>query len=143
NLTPDLAESNPLVSADAKRIEIVLNNFLSNALRHAPEHSEIVVQVETRPDTVRFAVADQGPGVPDEFRERIFDRYSQGDDSTRHGSAGLGLNISREIIKDHDGEIGCDSVMGEGSIFYFILQRLEEPAQESQSDINESTTNES
>lgn len=117
-------ESDPYILADQKRIEIVLNNFLSNALRHAPNGSQIVVQTVPQRGMVRFNVCDQGPGVPEEYREVIFERFTQGIDSKHHGSAGLGLHIAREIIESHDGKIGCDSVLGEGSTFYFVLQSV-------------------
>lgn len=129
-LIADPAESNPIILADQKRVEIVLNNFLSNALRHAPRGSQIVLQVLHRGNKVRFNVCDQGPGVPDEYREIIFDRFTQGEDASRHGSAGLGLHIAKEIIDSHDGEIGCDSVLGEGSTFYFVLQSFSESTHE-------------
>ncbi|WP_309381881.1 sensor histidine kinase [Cerasicoccus frondis] len=126
-LVPEPSEGDPYILADAKRVEIVVNNFISNALRHAPEHSDVVVQTVVEKERVRFAVCDEGPGVPEDSREVIFERYAQGEDSRRHGSAGLGLHISKEIIVDHGGEIGCDSVLGQGSNFYFLLQRIDRP----------------
>lgn len=129
-LVAEPAPEDPFIHVDEKRIEIVLNNFVSNALRHAPEHSEVIVQTVVEKDRVRFSVFDEGPGVPDDMRDIIFERYAQGEDSRRHGSAGLGLHISKEIITDHGGDIGCDSVLGQGSNFYFLLQRVTEPDSE-------------
>ncbi|GHC01198.1 sensor histidine kinase [Cerasicoccus arenae] len=136
NLIAEPAEDDPYIEADSKGIEIVLNNFLSNALRHAPADSDIIIQTITRGDNVRFAVCDQGPGVPEEQLEQIFERYAQGEDSRRHGSAGLGLHISKEIIEEHGGQIGCESVLGQGSNFYFVLQSVPNPNNEPSTEIN-------
>jgi len=129
-------ESDPWILADPKRIEIVLNNFLSNALRHAPAGTDIRVQVIASDGQVRFNVCDSGSGVPEDIRDHIFERFAQGEDSSKHGSAGLGLHIAKEIVTNHDGVIGCESEPGEGSVFYFVLQSIEKPSYQPTTDID-------
>ncbi len=74
-------------------------------------------------ETVRVSVTDHGPGIPEEFRSRIFERFSQADTSrtrVRQGS-GLGLNISKAIVEHHGGRIGFETQEGVGTTFYFDL----------------------
>ena len=71
---------------------------------------------------VRVSVRDEGPGIKDEDRGKLFQSFVRlSDTEKRAGGAGLGLAISRKIVGGHGGEIGVDSVYGEGSMFYFVL----------------------
>lgn len=115
----------PLVYADAQRIEQVLTNYLSNALRYTPGGGRIIVTVGKKGGKVQLAVHDSGPGLPEEVLSNVFERFyrvdrGRGRDSDGSGS-GLGLAVARSIIKAHDGEVGVESLPGAGATFWFRL----------------------
>lgn len=112
------------VRADKGRLIQVMTNLLSNAAKFSPPNCVVDVVVEpTEHHTVRVAVRDEGPGIPEEFRPRVFEKFAQADSSStrKHGGTGLGLTISRSIIERLDGEIGFETELGEGTTFYFEL----------------------
>lgn len=108
------------IRVDAKRFIQVLSNFLSNAIKFSPAAATVVIQLSQNEQMVRIAVIDQGPGVPDKFRDRIFQRFSQADasDTRQIGGTGLGLAISKELVQGMNGLIGFESVEGQGATFY-------------------------
>jgi len=110
------------VFADADRISQVLINFINNAIKYAPESKIITIAIEKEDDMVKVAVKDNGPGVITDKLMHLFDRYYRVEESGIQGSGlGLGLYISSEIIKKHNGQIGVDSILGKGSTFWFTL----------------------
>lgn len=104
---------------DADRLQQVLANLLSNASKFSPTGGEVRVSVVSDDDLIRVSVADDGPGIPEEFRDRVFERFAQADSSSTRaeGGTGLGLHISREIVRQMGGTIGFDSVPGQGATF--------------------------
>lgn len=112
-----------MISGDAKRLHQVMANLLSNAIKFTEEGGEISISVSCRGDKVEVSVADNGVGVPEEFRGQIFERFAQADatDSRRKGGSGLGLNITRAIVEKHGGAIGFESEPDAGSNFFFSL----------------------
>ncbi|GEM_PF-2405487 len=118
-------DRNVSVYADEHRIEQVLVNLLNNALKYAPRSKEIGFKVEIQNQFVRVSLRDQGPGIPFEKQHNIFKRYVRADDSgIKVSGLGLGLYISADIIHRHQGEIGVDSIPGEGATFWFTLPAL-------------------
>lgn len=115
------------VYGDAERLVQCLNHLLSNALKFSPRHSTVEVSLARQDSGIRVAVTDQGPGVPEAFRNRLFQPFSQAEstDSDFRGGAGLGLSIARAIIQQHSGTIGYESVAGRGACFYFDLPELQ------------------
>jgi two-component system, NtrC family, sensor histidine kinase KinB len=109
----------PLV-ADAERLLLVLTNLATNALRHTPAGGTVALRLSQRRDGVRFEVEDTGEGIPPQYRERVFERFFQVPGAKR-GGAGLGLYISREIVRAHGGDMGVESEPGQGSTFWFTL----------------------
>ena len=104
-------------------MERVLANFVVNALKFAPPGSPLLVLVEDRPDGVWFGVRDQGPGVPVEYRQSIFNKFEQVDawrQGQRRGT-GLGLAFCKLAVEAHDGRIGVDCPEGGGSTFWFTI----------------------
>ncbi len=119
-----------LVEVDPDRLTQVVTNLLSNALKFSPPGGTVDVQVRHVGSGIRVEVRDQGPGIPDEFRSRIFQKFSQADssDARQKGGTGLGLNISRAIVEKFGGTIGFDTQPGAGSTFFFELPLYEDPA---------------
>lgn len=108
------------VHADQERIEQVIINMLTNAVKYAPGSKGITINIEKITDTVKVSVTDKGPGIPAEKLPYLFDRYYRVEESRQPG-LGLGLYICAEIIAKHEGKIGADSEVGVGSTFWFIL----------------------
>ncbi|MDF2232381.1 ATP-binding protein [Albimonas sp. CAU 1670] len=117
--------------ADPGRISQVLANLISNAIKHSDAGGAVRVSVAREDGAWRVAVADEGPGVPPHFRDRIFSRFAQADgsDSRARGGTGLGLSIARAIVEAHGGEIGFECPPGGGSIFAFRLPALDAEAE--------------
>src|SRR5262249_26142705 len=105
------------VNADKKRLVAVLGNLLSNPIKFSPVNSTVSVRSTTSGSMVRVEIRDNGPGVPQTFQEKIFDRFQQVniDDSKKLGGAGLGLAICKSIVEQHGGKIGVDSTPGAGA----------------------------
>ena len=116
---PDL----PLVSIDAGRIEQVLHNLLTNAVKYSPESGTITVQGREDKRQVVISVTDQGVGIPPEELERIFQRFYRVENKVnrRVGGNGLGLALCRSLIEAHGGSIWAESVLGRGSRFSLTL----------------------
>jgi signal transduction histidine kinase len=106
--------------ADPERIGIVLSNLIGNAVRHSPAGGRVTARVARDRAGARFEVHDDGEGIPRQYQERIFERFFQVPGSKR-GGVGLGLYISREIVRAHGGELGVESEPGRGSTFWFQL----------------------
>jgi PAS domain S-box-containing protein len=110
------------VYADAIRIEQIVTNFITNAVKYAPESKQIVIYIEKIKGMAKVSVTDKGPGIPVEKQRFLFDRYYRVDNSgSQYSGLGLGLYICSEIIKVHNGEIGVISEQGKGSTFWFTL----------------------
>jgi PAS domain S-box-containing protein len=113
-------DSNIEAYADADRIEQVVINFINNAIKYAPKSKEILISIEQISGIVRVSVTDYGPGISPEKLPYLFDRYFRADSSgSQYSGLGLGLYISAEIIKKHNGQIGVDSELNKGSTFWF------------------------
>ncbi len=108
------------VYVDRQRLLQVLSNLLSNAIKYSPDDGMVEVALQVQDGSVRITVTDHGPGIPAEFHRRIFQKFSQADstDTRQKGGTGLGLAISREFVERMGGEIGFDSVEGQGASFY-------------------------
>ena len=117
----DIEGSLPPLRVDRDRIVHVLTNFLTNAIKYSPAGSEVLVRVRREEaEQIRFSVCDRGPGVPPEYRTRVFEKFFRVPGSAKKG-AGLGLSIAREFVRAHGGRLGVNSEPGQGSEFYFIL----------------------
>jgi len=110
----------PALEADPVRIRQVLLNLLANALRHTPEEGVVAVEVQARPQQMLIRVRDSGSGIAPEDLPRIFERFQKGSDSR---GSGLGLPIARKLVLAHGGEIGIESVVGEGTVVTVSLPR--------------------
>ncbi|BAU13529.1 multi-sensor signal transduction histidine kinase [Leptolyngbya sp. NIES-3755] len=105
-----------------------LTNLLSNAIKFSPSHCTVSVSVHSQPNAVQFQVKDHGRGIPPDKLETIFGRFQQVDvsDSRQKGGTGLGLAICQSIVQQHGGNIWAESVLGQGSTFYFTLPNRSE-----------------
>ncbi len=117
---------NIFVEADRFRISQVITNFLTNAVKYSPNASNIKVYIQKEKNNAKVMVQDFGIGISEEKSKKIFEKYFRVEEErdVEH-SLGLGLYISSEIIKRHEGAIGVESVIGKGSTFYFTLPLLE------------------
>ncbi|WP_309088904.1 PAS domain S-box protein [Phenylobacterium sp.] len=119
-LTP---EGHAIIRGDADRLTQVITNLLSNAAKFSPRDQAVEVAVALEGGRARISVRDSGPGIPAEFRSRIFGKFAQADASDRRqkGGTGLGLAICKQIVERHGGRIWFDSSPGEGATFHVEL----------------------
>lgn len=120
-----------LVWVDGLRLQQVLGNFLSNAVKFTPEGGEIRLHSSLHGTKVRISVTDQGPGIPEAFRSRVFEKFAQADasDSRQKSGTGLGLAITKELIERMGGTVGFDCVPGQGTTFWCELPIQIPPAE--------------
>jgi PAS domain S-box-containing protein len=111
-----------VVFADLDKISQVLVNLVNNVVKYAPQSNEIIIEVQKVSAVTKILVSDTGPGIPQEILPFLFERYYRAEnDRNKNSGLGLGLYISDEIIKRHGGEMGVNSIVGEGSTFWFTI----------------------
>ncbi|WP_151636703.1 sensor histidine kinase [Noviherbaspirillum aerium] len=115
--------SDPELQVDHDRMIQVLHNLLSNAVKFSPPEATVTVKVQRRDGNARISVIDHGSGIPEHFRDRIFQKFAQADasDSRRKGGTGLGLSICRSIVEEHGGAISFESEPGKYTMFHVDL----------------------
>jgi signal transduction histidine kinase len=113
----------PLVDFDKNKMEQVLNNLISNAIKYSYPNTEIRIEVEKKVDSVLTKVIDQGQGIPEDEQLNIFKAFQKASTKPTAGekSTGLGLAIAKKIVEGHKGEIWVESEVGKGSTFSFKL----------------------
>ena len=113
----------PQVRADRNGLAQVLQNLVANAIRHVEPGRSPVIHLSAERDREgwRLSVEDQGPGVPPEQQERVFDAFHRGQRRGTHRGLGIGLAICRKIVENHGGRIWIDTVPGKGSTFAFTI----------------------
>lgn len=118
------------VQGDFNRLLQVVTNLLSNAVKFSPQGEVVILRVEVVDQKVVLMVEDHGPGISDEFRSRVFEKFSQADatDTRSKGGTGLGLSISRAITERHGGELSFESDVGKGATFIMSLPLTAEDA---------------
>ena len=123
-------EADGTVKADPDRLSQVLTNLLSNAIKFSPPDGEVVVTTERYSQALRISVRDHGPGIPAEFKSRIFEKFAQADatNTKTKGGTGLGLNIVKQIVSRLGGHVAFDDAAGGGTIFHVDLPYWPEPA---------------
>ena len=116
-LTLDCPDDLPEVDGDRERIEQVLMNIVSNAIKYTPDGGKIQITAGVNGKNVFVRVSDNGIGIPEKDLPRLFERFYRVDKarSRESGGTGLGLSIAREILKEHKGDIRIESVYGEGT----------------------------
>ncbi len=112
-----------VVWADADRVEQALVNLVGNAVKFSPRGAAVTVGAAARDGLAVVSVRDEGPGIPSDQLEHVFERFHQvtTDDATDRGGTGLGLTITRAIVAQHGGRIWVESAEGEGATFHFTL----------------------
>jgi signal transduction histidine kinase len=112
----------PEIFADEMRIEQVIVNFLTNAIKYSPGTTEVHISAAVKGDRLVVAVRDFGIGIHPDQQKSVFDKFFRVEETAIHFQGlGIGLYISAEIIRRHEGIVGVNSVFGEGSEFYFDI----------------------
>jgi len=124
-LRNQVGDSLPEVNCDSRRIEQVLTNLISNAIKFTPSGGQVTVSADAEASRFIFTVADTGPGIPADALPQIFNKFFQVQSSTESGAkgTGLGLAIVKHIVELHGGEVYVESETGKGSRFSFTLPR--------------------
>jgi len=122
-----LGKTDKMIFGDEMRLEQVVINFITNAIKYAPGTNQVNVTINIKDEKLYLAVKDFGIGISKEQQHKIFDKfYRVEENSNRFNGLGIGLYICSEIINRHGGTIGVNSVPDEGSEFYFIVPITEE-----------------
>jgi len=131
NLTLEIEEELPPIQTDAGKLQQILYNYLSNALKFAPDNSVVILGASRlreygASNTIRIIVTDSGPGIPEDMMEMVFEKFRQVDatHTREHSGTGLGLAICRELAELLHATLGVESVQGKGSSFYVDIQEV-------------------
>lgn len=120
-VTLQFAPTTIMVEADEQRLDRVLSNLVANAIKYSPKGTTVKVMAEQQRNAVKISVQDQGPGIPSDMLEAVFERFQQvGGRAKSKGGSGLGLTICKAIVELHGGKIWVESA-GHGSTFSFTL----------------------
>jgi NtrC-family two-component system sensor histidine kinase KinB len=133
-LTADVNGHSLAVMVDRDRIEHVFDNLINNAIQHTSRGGTVHITANLNDDHARFAVEDNGEGIPHEHLTRVFDKFYRVPTGRHSGGAGLGLAIVREIITAHGGQISVDSEPGKGTKFTFTLPAVGQAQQSTSSE---------
>jgi two-component system, OmpR family, sensor kinase len=127
-LLADVEDGLPAVRGDAQRLEQVLNNLISNALRYTPKGGSVTVRAHAQDGGVRVEVEDTGDGVPEEHLDLVFERFYRVDPARDRSAphSGLGLAISKQLIEAHGGRIGVENAPDAGARFWFWVPAFKE-----------------
>ena len=119
-------ENAALVSADPERIEQILHNLLQNAQRYSKPNTSITVSIVDEQGNIKLSIRDQGPGIPEEYIDKVFERFYRVDKSRgrEHGGTGLGLAIARKLAEVHNGTLTAENHPDGGAIFTLSLPKL-------------------
>lgn len=123
-ISPNI-EALPPVTVDPSRIAWVFNNLIVNAIRYTPAGGRITVDADVKGHLVLASVSDTGAGIPKPYQKKIFEKFIQLNQGDTFGGAGLGLAITKEIVKAHGGDIWVESEPGKGSTFTFTIPLAE------------------
>jgi signal transduction histidine kinase len=120
-LAKPMAEDSVL--CDANRIEQVLTNLITNAVKYGKQNDVIEVAIKKRDGNLRASVTDHGPGIPEAFQAQVFEKFAMAhaQQNQKHKSSGLGLSISQAIVEQHGGSIGFETEVDAGTTFWFEL----------------------
>ena len=111
-----------LMPFDAIRVEQVLINFLTNAIKYSPKNNKVIITTSVDENDIKISVTDFGIGIPEYKQDAVFNKFYRVEESSlQFQGMGIGLYICAEIIKQHGGSIGLSSIIDEGSTFYFTL----------------------
>lgn len=132
-LRSEMVPGNIWVSLDADKLQQILSNLISNAVKFSRESGTVSLRTKAGGSTVRIEVEDHGQGIPDEFKERIFEPFSQADGSATRskGGSGLGLHITRNLVEGMKGELGFESRVDHGTTFWLEFPTYESTSQSS------------
>jgi histidine kinase len=121
----EVPEDLPQVRADALRMEQVFTNLLGNALKFTPRGGQVTLTVQEFPSEILVAIRDSGMGIPEEYLDRVFERFYRvplpGGEKVE--GTGLGLSICKAIVEEHGGRIWVQSAVGRGSTFAFTIPK--------------------
>jgi signal transduction histidine kinase len=112
-----------ILTINKEKIARVINNLVTNAIKFSKSGADIHVKLDIDSDGTRLSVADNGIGIPDDLKNKIFDLFTE---AKRYGTSGeqpygLGLSISRQIVEAHNGRIWFESIVGNGTTFYVYV----------------------
>ena len=118
------------IHVDPDRLVQVVTNLLSNAIKFSPRDAEVTVAIETRREGICISVRDRGPGIPAEFKPRVFEEFAQANttNTREKGGTGLGLSIVKEIVKRLGGQVGFHDALGGGTVFSVELPSFDRSA---------------
>lgn len=108
-------------TADGRRLRQILFNLLSNAIGFSPAGGRVILAAERGPEAVVFSVSDQGPGIPPELADKVFDWFESDPRGSGHRGAGLGLSIVRSFVELHGGTVRIESTIGQGTTVMCIF----------------------
>jgi signal transduction histidine kinase len=122
-----MGHDNPKIYADRERLIQVAVNMITNAIKFSPDNGSVLISVKELPTQIEIRVSDEGAGIAPDLQKEIFERFKQsGSKEQQSKGAGLGLAIARSLVELHEGRIGVESEVGEGSTFWFRVPRAAE-----------------